>query len=411
MIANSKVNRWFDSLTAGTGGGVSILFGVSLIVLAGAVGVAMDSSRAHRASNALQGALDAGVLAAAKLEPGSELEQIVSVATASARFNLETEPELRAGAKLEFKQEGGVVRGIAHYEMETTLTRVLGINSLKLTLNSAATSASTGVELMLVLDVSGSMGSRGKIDAARQASVELIDLIYGNAETRPDTYVGITPFSGRVNINGYGRAWMTGAAPSSAASKLCTDLRSTGTEENDELPSIEPFPYFSGSTNVCPDFEAVGLSTHKTPVREAVMALEPGHGTSTNKGMVWGWRMISPKWKGMWGNPDLPLSRAESPGKIVVMMTDGQNHPGQSGDPYTTAEADAQLLRECTAMKEEGIRIFTVALDMGSALTSLYQQCATSPSNHYDAADGTELQRVFNEIGGIISRGHVRLVD
>ena len=30
-------------------------------------------------------------------------------------------------------------------------------------------------------------------------------------------------------------------------------------------------------------------------------------GTTGNLGLVWGWRTISPNWRGPWGDADLPL--------------------------------------------------------------------------------------------------------
>ena len=120
--------------------------------------------------------------------------------------------------------------------------------------------------------------------------------------------------------------------------------------------------------------------------------------------------MISPKWQGKWGNPNLPLSYDKTPGKYVVIMTDGKNHPNQSDDPYSEKEVDAQLLRECQAMKQEGITIFAITFKMGGALTSLYQQCASKPEFEFDAESEADLESVFSTIGELLTAGTVRLI-
>ncbi len=95
----------------------------------------------------------------------------------------------------------------------------------------------------------------------------------------------------------------------------------------------------------------------------------------------------------------------------MVIMTDGNNHPGQSGDPYSSSEADAQLLRECQAMKDEGITIFAVTFNMGGSLAGLYQQCVSDPGYQFDAESDYDLEEVFDVIGNIVNALAVRLVN
>ena len=52
-------------------------------------------------------------------------------------------------------------------------------------------------------------------------------------------------------------------------------------------------------------------------------------GTSGNEGLAWGWRVLSPRWRGLWGG-DTPNARpldydAADTDKVVVMLTDGNN--------------------------------------------------------------------------------------
>ena len=70
-------------------------------------------------------------------------------------------------------------------------------------------------------------------------------------------------------------------------------------------------------------------------------------GTTGNLGLVWGWRTISPNWRGLWGDADLPLDYGtDFMDKVVVMLTDGNNefynlHDGSDGDPATPSDFTA----------------------------------------------------------------------
>ena len=162
---------------------------------------------------------------------------------------------------------------------------------------SAATAAlrAGSMELALILDVSGSMNKPEKIGAARTAAQDLIDILYDSEETLPDTWVAVIPFSGRVNIRDYGEAWMENA-DTGDADHLCVGLRSVAHMTNDAPHTAEIFPDYiePKKKTTCPDAKALGLTAEKTTVKNHIAALTTTHGTSTHRGMVWGWRALSP---------------------------------------------------------------------------------------------------------------------
>ncbi len=304
----------------------------------------------------------------------------------------------------------------------------LGFEEADIAVSAIAVSPSTGMELLLVLDVSGSMS--GDILALRQAATNMLDIIFQGNPTRPETWIGLAPFGGRVNIIDYGESWMNSPPsesngptapgvgikckfqnPSANHPRLCTALRSGVLAETAAVPSGEGFDEFGGDLAVCPVPKAVGLTSSRDTVQQAVDQLCAGHGTSTEIGMVWGWRMISPEWQGLWGDPELPLDYDDTPGKYVVIMTDGNNHPSQSDDPYSQFEADAQLIRECQAMKDEGITIFAVTFNMDGVLAGLYQQCVSDPAYQFDAESAYDLEEVFGVIGNLVNALAIRLVN
>jgi hypothetical protein len=90
------------------------------------------------------------------------------------------------------------------------------------------------------------------------------------------------------------------------------------------------------------------LLVQKSDVHAALDGMGAWHrgGTAGNQGLVWGWRVLSPRWRGLWGGdtPDeLPLEyNAELTDKVVVILTDGNNQvhdegaTGPRGSDYTS---------------------------------------------------------------------------
>ena len=73
------------------------------------------------------------------------------------------------------------------------------------------------------------------------------------------------------------------------------------------------------------------LVAEKTRVHAALDGMGPWSrgGTQGNLGLVWGWAVLSPRWRGLWGGNtpnELPLDyNSDLSDKIVVMLTDGNN--------------------------------------------------------------------------------------
>ncbi|MFM1977346.1 MAG: hypothetical protein RL145_2192, partial [Pseudomonadota bacterium] len=162
---------------------------------------------------------------------------------------------------------------------------------------------------------------------------------------------------------------------------------------------------FTGDAVTCPVPRAIGLEASRSILQSAADNLCAGHGTSTQEGMAWGFRALDPSWRGQWGNNTLPLDYDKSPGKIAIIMTDGKNHPGQAGDSLTEAQADAELMKTCNAMKSKGITIYAITYNMGGALQALYAQCTTKPEYSLTAEDGAALEAAFGSIGDLILEG------
>lgn len=425
----TAMRRWtLEKFLRDKRGNVANIFALSILPLIVIAGGAIEYSSASTAKSQLSDALDSAVLAGAKALSTSE-----ELAKDTATNYISTNSVGAKDLSYSFEIKDGVLTGEARANSPTAFLRLIGINSIPLMVKAAATSDPSrgGMELAIVVDVSGSMS--GSILSLRTSITELLKTIYGDSEVLDDTWISIIPFSGRVNVTNYGKTWFASGqipdtAPFSQADRwgitanpantckvssysashprLCAARRTGDNQWTDTLPSREPFGMFTGSAVVCPVPRAQGLTSSRATLQRITNNLCAGHGTSTQEGMAWGWRAVSPRWRGRWGDPALPLDQADSPGKIVIIMTDGANHPNQSGDPLTVAQANAELLRTCDAMKREGIVIYAITYNMGGTISSLYQRCTTRPEYEIAAESYTELTNAFVEIGGRITRGN-----
>ena len=73
------------------------------------------------------------------------------------------------------------------------------------------------------------------------------------------------------------------------------------------------------------------LTPSKATIKAALTAMGPVHrgGTTGNLGLTWGWRTLSPQWRGLWGG-ETPNTHPLDYGtafmeKVVVILTDGNN--------------------------------------------------------------------------------------
>ena len=88
----------------------------------------------------------------------------------------------------------------------------------------------------------------------------------------------------------------------------------------------------------------------------------------------------------------------------VKTVADAMDKAGYSDDrwwefvDYAQGSAkDTMLLNMCDAAKAQGVLIFTIGFETTSHSNQVLQQCASSPSHHYDV-QGLELTEAFNSI-------------
>ena len=156
------------------------------------------------------------------------------------------------------------------------------------------------------------------------------------------------------------------------------------------------------------------LTNVKATVEGGIDALVARGATHVNMGAVWGWRLISPRWRGYWGGDmdtnNLPLNyNAPLMSKAVIIMTDGANttysnvrtsydYPSVSG--ITPTGLNNKTTSVCNAMKAQGVIVYTILFqETDNTIKTLLRNCATTPDFFFDSPTESSLQAAFNTIG------------
>lgn len=407
-----------------------------MVALIGAVGLAVDGGRLVLMHSSLQRAIDAaGLSAVAKLGTTTlddEVRKFTAVNFADGYIGANITSLTSA---LSSDKKTLTVQAAA--TAPTTFMSLFGIHTMSTSAETVIERAVGGLELVLVLDNTGSMGVNGgkPLRDLKTATNSLLDILFGDQVVGEKLYVGVVPFSQSVNIGATHSDWL---APGSleeldwGRTKWggCVEARADGYDVTDDVPSTRAFaPYYwensdSGPNKDCP-VEVTPMTPFKSKLVTAIKAMKAVGYTHINYGAVWGWRMLSPKWQDLWGGDmdshNLPLAYGtENMNKAAVIMTDGENTMPRSdytaygrlkeerlGTDSTSTAVGAlndRLARVCTAMKNAGIIVYTIAFNRpGKSTEDLLRGCATQPAFYFNSPSGSDLKIAFEQIGGSLS--------
>jgi Flp pilus assembly protein TadG len=141
-------------------GAVAPLIGVCIIMLIGAVAVAVDIGRGQVAQSKLQASLDSAGLAAGSMV-GQNLDEDLLEPEAekylNANFQGSTIDATITNFDLDLSEDETIVTLAAEATLPTTFMRIFGKNQMHVSARSEITREMTGLEVALVLDVTGSM--------------------------------------------------------------------------------------------------------------------------------------------------------------------------------------------------------------------------------------------------------------
>ena len=215
----STVCEWAAGLarkfSADRAGAVILLFGLTLIPILGFVGGAIDYANAYRTRAMLQNALDPAALAVGReVDMGSSNADARQVGMDVLNANLG--PDFPRGVNVEFNIHGTVVTATGNLNVNTYILGVLGIDSFPVGSTSTVNISGGTLEVVMVLDNSGSMRGR-RLRDLKNAAKRLTQILFRSQRTSQGISIGVAPFAATVNIgNQYANAsWMDTTGQSS----------------------------------------------------------------------------------------------------------------------------------------------------------------------------------------------------
>src|SRR5690606_27926066 len=173
MLETSK--GFLRRLHSDTAGNTLAIVGAALIPITAMIGSGLDVSRAYMAKSRLQSACDAASLAARRVMRNDDLTADV-VATGRQFFDFNFQQGMYQTEAFEpeiTRPDTGLVRVAASTRIPTTIMRLFGFETLPLNVSCDASLNFVNTDVVLVLDVTGSMddsvsGTR-KIEALQDA--------------------------------------------------------------------------------------------------------------------------------------------------------------------------------------------------------------------------------------------------
>lgn len=495
--------RWPSRFLRDDRGNAAVIFALVLLPLLGGAGLAIDSMLAFTVEERLQKSLDAAGLAAGQT---SVTANIVPDARAFFRSNFDAGPDLATAADpvVQVSPDGTEITLTASATMPTYFMHLFGQNSVTVNARSVISRQTRGLELALILDVTGSMLEDQKISGLRNAANELLNILYGSRETVENLWVGLVPYTGMVNIGIAHKSFLDPAdrvntAPTDFAPDSwsgCVLARTEPRDVSEDRPSVARFSsylnpdrstslfparhandwgsgrspqtqkyrqwsssykayYYEGygPNFLCPD-PVIPLVAAKSRLSTAINNLETYYvdegATHVNIGLAWGWRILSPGWRGLWsGSPaQLPLAYGTANmDKVIVVLTDGQNtfnyesKGGRVVGPYTAYEAgesligisrdddglldgnptsmkntaqnelDARTRNVCKLIRDKGIFIYSITFgSLPSGAKGLMQNCASQPTSKYyfHSPDNASLRAAFKSIGSQLNNLRIK---
>lgn len=389
-------------------GSLAVAFAVAMYPIMMMICAAIDLSRMSQQQARLQAALDAAVLRVARMVADGKLTGDLTTAVRQA-VEGNINPSELTNIQISAVIDGSVIKASGNGVINPMIANFLTADNLKVNGTSSASWRTRKIDMVLVLDNTGSMGSSGKMTALKTAAKNLIASMQAVA-TRPDAVrIGIVPFDTQVNIGTTYRnqPWLTYAGVSNLSASNwtgCVTDRDQNYDVNDTTPTTAVpgtlFPARQCTTGVLASI--LPLTTDWTALNAKVDQMTPSGNTNVTIGLVWGFHMLT---------QSQPLTEARTLAtepdleRIIILLTDGDNTQNR----WTTngSSIDARTDLACANVKANGIQLYTIRVIDGDA--ALLRRCASQTTMYYEVSTAAQLIPVFQSIAAQI--GQLRLTQ
>ncbi len=349
------------------------LVAVSLLTLAAASGLALDTGRGYLIKSKLTQAVDAAALAGGRASSDGSLDSAKAQIEKYFQANF-PDGYLGVGApqaKVDIPKGGGEIRVSAVVTVPTTLLSMFDIKGYEVSASATVSLTMRSLEIAMILDNSSDL-QWIYMDEMRKRAKSFLDAISIGASGSEDVSVAVVPFAARANVKG--QTNINAEAPDDP-DHVCMDQRPSYHAIGEANPTAEPFDHYSGTyapkkdwtgykDRICPSARVTPLTRDRGAL-DATLDEMQGRGCRRyDLGMAWGWRTLSPEWQDVWQGPSVtaPADYARSGvTKVAIIGTHGSNSPRTcSDDPETIAETERMFNEACDGMKRDGILVYAI---------------------------------------------------
>ena len=365
-----RLHAALERFTKDEGGSLIVFALVLFMLMAMMGGVAQDVMKREARQTALMNTLDRATLAAAALSQDLDPESVVRDYVDKSGLGIDLE-EIDVVQSVNGRSVAA--RGVV--DSNPLFLHLIGIDRFDAIGASAAEQRITNVEIVLVLDVSGSM-SGAKIANLRTAASEFVETVLdGDIDNRVS--ITIVPYNAQVNLGPVLRPKYNAINQHGVANVNCLELQSSlygapGISRTAAIP-MAAFADVTNGTNQTTGYVAwnnVSYSAMQTSapfcrnetrnivrlpsnnvatLQSQINALQAGGNTSITLGMKWGVALLDPTARTMYSEliaanqiPGYFAGRPYDYGdteamKVVVLMTDGEHvSHNRINDSYKT---------------------------------------------------------------------------
>ena len=376
-------------------GAVAVYLAFAIVPIIGFIGIGTDTARAYMVKSRLSSALDAAGLAGGKAFFSPTRDADVTMFF-NANYPAGYMDSVLSGPLVTIDPDNETITLSASATIPTTFMRLLGHDTITVSSDTEVTRQIEMLDVVLAIDMSGSMTSsagsgQSRIEAAREAALLLVDILFGNSGNKDLLQIGLVPWNAKVNVTLDGTTYTSSATLTQPVPAFTNPETGISQSEvyfanNSPVPLLSPpasnwkgcvYSRFIDDTNpdtdadilmppvttvstdwpawqpIGPEGEpvsggtctsAVGgsecgrclshgitpLQNTKTAIQSAINALQnPTSTTNIPQGIGWAWRVLKPDAPFTEADPNPPINRQQA----IVLLTDGENYGG-SGDGY-----------------------------------------------------------------------------
>ncbi|MEQ8193523.1 MAG: VWA domain-containing protein [Rhodospirillales bacterium] len=183
---------------------MAVFLAIAAVPLIGFIGISTDTARAWVVKSRLSSAIDAAALAGGRAFFDADRNQVVTMFF-NANFPAGYMGASLSGPAISANEETEQLQLSASATIQTAFMHFFGHSQITVTAAAEVTRQQVALDVVLSIDMSGSMGSSApgggtRIEAARNAANTLVNILFGPDTTKEFLNIGLVPWNSKTNI-------------------------------------------------------------------------------------------------------------------------------------------------------------------------------------------------------------------